>query len=132
MEIYFTSAIDIQEAEKLICDVSGSAEQSILDGYPAEHGGIKLSFNNGYVAVTGGGVLYGHVVRSVGGGAQSCAIVGFHRDGSITDACKSAGWHKTRIYDWVIPFMKGCAQGHQSFIGTYLYAPSNLDPNVAI
>ena len=132
MIIYFTPAIDIVEAEKLICFVSSSAEQSILDGYPAQHGGMKLTFKNGHIAVTGGGVLYGHVVRAVGGGFQSCAIVGFHREGSITQACVGSNWQQTSIYDWVIPFMKGCGQGHQSIIDTYLYAPSNLNPDQAI
>lgn len=132
MEIYFTRSVTKEDAEAEISEISVSAQQSIEMGYPDGHGGMFIQASNGYIALTGGGVLYGHISRSVGGMVQSCAILGFRREGSLSSACEEAGWTKTNVYDWVYNFCeKFRGQGHVTING-HLLAPSNQDHNRAI
>ena len=129
MEIYLNRKFGtLKSAETRIAEISGSAAQSIEDGYPApkEHGGFIFRAENGYIAITGGGVLYGFIHRLEGGGVQSCALMGFTREGSITKKLLEDGWTKTNLFDWVLP-LKEAVQCPEIWTSSSLLAPDPRD-----
>jgi hypothetical protein len=130
MEIYFnTRYYTRQLAEQKIAEISDSAAQSIEMGYPCprEHGGFMFTAENGYIAITGGGVLYGFIDRSEGGGSQSCALMGFTREGSITkQLLPEDGWNKTSALDWVV-LLKNALETSEILTSLTLRAPDPRD-----
>jgi hypothetical protein len=98
--VYAMLCTDTEAAKELIQTISPSAKQSIEMGGPGDHGGFTIREKDSacFLALTSGGVLYGHV--------GNYAILGYYRKGSLSVKLRKSGWRKTEKFNWIynVPF----------------------------
>lgn len=134
MKIYIHLVSSKEEAEKEIKKFSFSAKSSIEMGYPdpKKYGGFIFKSKNSYIAQTGGGIIYGFIDRAVGGSVQSCAILGFVREGTLTKSLDASKyWYYTPALNNIIKAIETLSSNIVSathfWSDGHLKAPSVLD-----